>query len=56
MITNNTVFDDNEVDTLWGDSGTDWFFANILGDRGNVLDIIKDRSNNESADDIDKWW
>jgi len=56
VMTNNTVFDDNAVDTLWGDSGTDWFFANIDGVRGNVLDIIKDRCNNESGDDIDKWW
>jgi len=56
VMTNNTVFDDNAVDTLWGDGGTDWFFANIDGVRGNVLDIIKDRCNNESGDDIDKWW
>ena len=56
IMTNNTVFDDNEVDTLWGDDGTDWFFANTVGDRGNVLDSIKDRTGNELIEDIDKWW
>ena len=56
VITNNTVFDDNAVDTLWGDDGTDWFFANTVGDRGNVLDSIKDRTGNELVEDIDKWW
>jgi hypothetical protein len=53
-MTNNTVFDDNEVDRLWGDDGSDWFFANTLGDRGNVLDLILDRTGNELAEDIDK--
>ena len=56
VMTNNTVFDDDAVDKLWGDDGTDWFFANTDGVLGNVLDIIKDRTNNELAEDIDKWW
>ena len=55
-MTQNTVFDDAAVDRLWGDSGTDWFFANTLGDLGNVLDDIRDRNGNESTEDLDKWW
>ncbi|MFO0943019.1 MAG: MBG domain-containing protein [Pirellulales bacterium] len=55
-MTLNTVFDDGAVDKLWGDSGTDWFFANIVGDLGNVLDEIRDRTGNESSEDLDKWW
>jgi hypothetical protein len=53
---NNTVFDDSSVDKLWGDSGSDWFFANLSPDLGNVLDEVKDRSGNESSEDIDLWW
>ena len=52
----NTIFDDNEVDRIWGESGTDWFFANTLGDRGNVLDDIRDGILGESMEDIDRWW
>jgi hypothetical protein len=55
-MTHNTVFDDAAVDQLWGDSGTDWFFANTLGDLGNVLDNIRDRNGNEQVEDLDKWW
>ena len=55
-MTRNTVFDDAAVDRLWGDSGTDWFFANTLGDLGNVLDDIRDRTNSELTEDLDKWW
>lgn len=43
-MTQNTIFDDAAVDRLWGDDGTDWFFANTTADRGNVLDQIRDRS------------
>ena len=56
VMTNNTVFDDASVDQLWGDNGTDWFFANLNSDPGSVLDQIKDRSGNESQEDIDRWW
>ena len=55
-MTQNTVFDDAAVDRLWGDSGTDWFFANTLGDLGNVLDDIRDRNGSELTEDLDKWW
>ncbi len=55
-MTANTVFDDAAVDRLWGDTGTDWFFANNLGDQGNVLDDIRDRSGSEVIEDLDKWW
>jgi RTX calcium-binding nonapeptide repeat (4 copies) len=53
VMTNNTVFEDDAKDTLWGDQGTDWFFANLSG---GVLDEIKDRTNNETEEDADKWW
>ncbi|MFO1062830.1 MAG: PKD domain-containing protein [Pirellulales bacterium] len=56
VMTNNTVFDDNEVDKLWGDDGTDWFFANIDPVRGGVLDDIKERKGSEFIEDLDKWW
>ena len=48
-----TVFDDREKDTLRGQSGLDWFFANLAND-GNVKDEIKDACS-ELAIDID-WW
>ena len=53
VMTNNTVFEDDAKDTLWGDQGTDWFFANLTG---GVLDEIKDRTNSETQEDADKWW
>ena len=56
VMTNNTVFDDSSVDQLWGDSGSDWFFANWNNDLGSVLDQIKDSSGSESQEDIDRWW
>ena len=55
-ITNNTVFDDSSVDQLWGDNGSDWFFANLDGERGSALDEIKDRSKSESQEDADRRW
>ncbi len=55
-MTQNTVFDDAAVDKIWGDSGTDWFFANNISDQGNVKDELKDRSGNEFIEDLDKWW
>ena len=51
-----TVFDDNDKDTLWGDSGVDWFFANIGNESGTVQDELKDSTNGESKSDIDRWW
>ena len=56
LITDNTVFDDSSVDMLWGDNGSDWFFANLDGERGSALDEIKDRSKSESQEDADRWW
>ena len=47
---NATVRDDGCSDTLTGDQGRDWFFANL--DSG-VRDRITDLSSNEFADDID---
>jgi predicted NAD-dependent protein-ADP-ribosyltransferase YbiA (DUF1768 family) len=46
-----TVFDDGERDTIWGDQGTDWFFANLVG---GVLDDLRDRARGESNDDPDR--
>lgn len=55
IIANNTVFDDGVVDTIWGDSGTDWFLANSDGPL-NSRDDIKDRTGNEVLSDTDRWW
>ncbi len=52
----NTVFDDFDEDQLWGDSGIDWFFANLNAESGTVLDRIRDRSSSETQQDIDRWW
>jgi Ca2+-binding RTX toxin-like protein len=52
----NTVFDDGAEDRLRGDAGTDWFFANAIGDRGVILDDIRDRSGIETIEDLDCWW
>ena len=46
-----TVFNDNDVDTLTGSQGTDWFFANHDGP--GVLDIITDKAANELWSDTD---
>ncbi len=48
-----TVFDDNQVDTLTGSQGTDWFFANRIADDGGPLDIVTDKSAEELWNDID---
>jgi uncharacterized delta-60 repeat protein len=45
-----TVFDDNVIDVLTGDSGRDWFFANV--DNGH-RDFITDLKANEFVNDID---
>ena len=48
-----TVFNDNDIDTLTGSQGTDWFFANRIADNGGVLDIITDKAANELWNDTD---
>lgn len=55
-VTSNTVFDDGARDRLWGDAGTDWFFANLDGDNQSARDETRDASNNESCIDTDRWW
>ena len=49
------MFDDNAADVLTGSSGTDWFFANLDGDRDPniVKDKITDLHCGEFADDLD---
>jgi ELWxxDGT repeat protein/autotransporter-associated beta strand protein len=44
-----TVFDDDADDKLSGDSGRDWFFANL----GHYKDRITDRHSGEFVDDLD---
>jgi Ca2+-binding RTX toxin-like protein len=44
-----TVFDDQDDDRLTGDSGRDWFFANL----GRKNDRITDRHLREFADELD---
>lgn len=51
-----TVHDDNYKDTLSGDAGRDWFFANLSldgDDDANRKDRIADLSSNEFAIDLD---
>jgi Ca2+-binding RTX toxin-like protein len=51
-----TVHDDNDADTLSGEGGRDWFFANLVldaGDDANRKDKIADLDSNEFAVDLD---
>ena len=48
-----TVFNDNDVDTLIGSSGQDWFFANTINDNGGAIDIVVDAAGNEIVRDTD---
>ncbi|MCU0708140.1 MAG: pre-peptidase C-terminal domain-containing protein, partial [Pirellula sp.] len=54
--TSNTVFDDGSRDQLWGESGIDWFFANLDGDNQSAKDEVKDRTGSEIITDTDRWW
>lgn len=45
------VFDDNAIDTLTGNGGSDWFMFN--NDGPNARDLILDRTSKEIGDDID---
>src|SRR5262249_43823309 len=45
-----TLFDDDDEDKLTGDSGRDWFFANLVG--GRVRDKVTDRLWGEFGDDL----
>jgi uncharacterized delta-60 repeat protein len=51
LIVNDTVFNDASLDVLTGDTGRDWFFANLAG--SGVKDKITDLSANELAQDLD---
>ena len=48
-----TVFNDNDVDTLTGGQGVDWFFANRFSDNGGVIDIVSDKAGSELWNDTD---
>ncbi|MEZ6032243.1 MAG: hypothetical protein R3C17_04060 [Planctomycetaceae bacterium] len=48
-----TVFNDNDVDTLTGSQGIDWFFANHFADGGGALDKITDKAASELWSDTD---
>ena len=50
-----TVFNDNDVDTLTGSTGQDWFFANTNNNGGGnaAIDIITDQDGNEVGNDTD---
>lgn len=52
-VGNQTVFDDNAVDTLTGNQNTDWFLANTVADNSVVKDAVTDVANGEQATDID---
>jgi hypothetical protein len=48
-----TVFTDNDVDTLTGSGGKDFFFANKTADNGGPIDIVTDQSASEFWVDTD---
>ena len=48
-----TVFNDNDVDTLTGSAGQDWFFANKVADNGGAIDVVTDQASNETYTDTD---
>ena len=48
-----TVFNDNDVDTLTGSQSQDWFLANQNGNSGEAIDIITDKASNETYSDTD---
>jgi Ca2+-binding RTX toxin-like protein len=45
-----TLFDDGDEDKMTGDSGRDWFFANLVGDGDK--DKVTDRLSWEFGDDL----
>jgi Ca2+-binding RTX toxin-like protein len=45
-----TVLDDNAIDTLSGNAGQDWFFANLDAD---FRDVLTDVKRDEARDDLD---
>ena len=47
-----TVFNDNDIDTLTGSQGTDWFFANREAE-GGILDVVTDKASSELWNDTD---
>jgi hypothetical protein len=48
-----TVFNDNDVDTLTGSQGQDWFLANQVADNGGAIDKVTDKAANELWSDTD---
>ena len=48
-----TVFNDNDVDRLTGNSDRDAFWANVLNNNGGPLDLLLDFSSLELAIDTD---
>jgi Ca2+-binding RTX toxin-like protein len=46
ILTTATVFDDGVTDTLYGDAGSDWFFARIPGNAPQK-DRVQDRASGE---------
>jgi hypothetical protein len=48
-----TVFEDNSTDTITGNQGLDWFFANQVPDNGGPLDVVTDQAGNEMWSDTD---
>ncbi len=51
--TGQTVFTDNDLDTLTGSGGRDFFFANKTADNGGPIDNVTDEAANEFWDDTD---
>ncbi len=47
-----TVFDDEDPDLLFGGSGIDWFFAHLRDDNVGLRDRLFGARDNETADDL----
>jgi Ca2+-binding RTX toxin-like protein len=50
---NQTVFNDNDADTLTGSTGQDVFWANRVADNGGTLDTVTDKAALEMWNDTD---
>jgi Ca2+-binding RTX toxin-like protein len=48
-----TVFNDNDADTLTGSQGQDVFWGNQIADNGGVLDTVTDKAASELWNDTD---
>jgi len=48
-----SVFNDDEEDSLTGSLDSDWFFANLVADNSGALNLITDIASSEQDTDTD---